>query len=196
MINLLPTSTKTDTMYARRNSVLLKWIVGLTIALVVLVFIIIIGLFYLSQTTKSFEDNTENGRAFLQSQDISGTQKQVEEISSNVKLATDVLSQEVLFSKLIRQIGAALPVNSALQQLQINDISGGITLIALTTDFNSASQIQINLQDENNKVFEKADIENIECGNEPNLEQYFCSVQIKALFSKDSPFLYIQQGGS
>jgi len=194
MINLLPNSTRKDMLYARRNSVLFRWMITLAIAFIGVCIIIASGLFYLKETTKSYEKSTEDGRASLQAQDIKGVQSKVEEISSNVKLTTNVLSKEVLFSKMIKQIGAALPENSALQQLQIADLTGGITLTALTTDFESASQVQINLQDPENKVFEKADIENIECGADKALAQYKCSVQIKALFAKDSPFLYIKEG--
>ena len=198
MINLLPTSTRENMLYARRNSVLLRWLFGLIIAMVGVSLIIASGMFYLTETTKSFEERTAEGKASLQAQDIDGTQAKVEEISSNVKLTTDVLSKEILFSKLIKQIGATLPANTALQQLQITDLRGSVTLRALAIDFNSATQVQINLEDKSNKVFEKADIENIDCEPEPSTGIYPCLVQVKALFAQDNPFLYIEQntGGS
>ena len=193
MINLLPGETRKDLFYARKNSVLRKWFFNLIFALIGAVLILIIGIFYLSQTTKSLEKDIAKAKDALQAQKIDDTQKQVEQISNNVKLTTQVLSREILFSKLLNQMGAALPANTTLQQLQIDKLQGGLTITALSKDINSATQIQLNLQDPKNQIFEKADIENIICETELD-KIYPCTVQIRALFAKNNPFLYISKG--
>lgn len=194
MINLLPSQTRRDMMYARRNSVLLKWSSTLIISILGATLIIASGLLYLTETTKNYEKRTEAGRQSLKAQNIEETQKKIDEISGNVKLATDVLSKEILFSKVLTQLGAVLPADTSLQQLQIDDLKGGLTLSAGARNFDAASQIQLNLQDPNNRIFEKADIENINCTAPETAglaKQYPCVVQIRALFMKDNPFLYI-----
>src|SRR5690606_22505399 len=107
--------------------------------------IILAGLFYMNQTIKSQTKAVEESRQNLQVQNVEGTQKKVEEISSNTKLATDVLSREILFSKLIRQIGSALPANTALKSLKIDKVDGGIQLDAAVADINAGTQVQVNL---------------------------------------------------
>lgn len=193
MINLLPYETRVDTMYARRNSLLLKWTVALAMGLVGVGLIIGAGSVYLAQTVNSQEKKLHAAETQLNSQNITETQKTVDQISSNVKLTTQVLSREVLFSKLLRQLGAALPANTSLQELQIDKLQGGLSMVALSRDISSAAQIQINLQDPNNKVFEKDDIESINCLAETDKQKgnYPCVVHIKALFLKNNPYLYI-----
>jgi hypothetical protein len=190
MINLLPAETRKDMLFARKNSSLSKWLIYFIFVLIITLLIIFGGVFYLSQTTKSLEKKTAEARQLLQSQNIDGTQKEIESISNNVKLTTQVLSREILFSKLLNQLGSALPSNTALQQLQIDKVQGGITIIAQAKDINSATQVQVNLQDPKNKIFEKADIESISCDSDKT-KNYPCLVQVRALFSKDNPFLFI-----
>ncbi len=202
MINLLPPTMRKDMSYARKNSILLKWSTTFALAILGAGLIIASGMIYLTETTKNFEKRSETAQLALKEQKIEETQKQVEEMSSNIKLATDVLSREILFSKVLRQLGAVLPAETSLQQLQIDDLKGGLTLSARSKDIPAATQIQLNLEDPNNQIFEKADIENINCEaagtstatsqdqSETN-NQYPCVVQIRALFMKDNPFSYI-----
>ena len=190
MINLLPPETRSNLLYARKNNQLRKRLSYLIFALIGALLIVFAGVFYLGQTTKSLEKETVKSRDSLQAQKIEDTQKTVEQISNNVKLTTQVLSREILFSKLLRQLGTVLPSNTSLQELQIDKLQGGITITALAKDINSATQVQLNLQDPQNKIFAKADIENILCDTEL-AKTYPCTVQIRALFSQNNPFLFI-----
>lgn len=190
MINLLPPDVRKDTLYARRNVTLMKWVIACTIALIGVGVIVGAGYVYLDQASRSHAKRAEIARASLQTQKVEETSKQIEEISNNTKLATQVLSKEVLFSKLLRQLGASLPANTALEEFQIDKVQGGLSLKAAAKDITAATQLQVNLQDPNNKIFEKADIENITCGSSPD-NIYPCSVQIRALFTKNNPYLYI-----
>lgn len=192
MINLLPTDFKQDISYARRNTVLRKWIISSSIALAGVVIIIVGGLFYMSQTIKSETRALEESKQNLQAQRVEETQKKVEEISSNTKLTTQVLSREILFSKLIRQIGSALPAGTALKSLEIDKLTGGLQLNAAAADFNSGTQLQLNLQDPQNGVFEKADINSINCGDKPDESTGLpCEVNLRVLFGKNNSYMYI-----
>lgn len=196
MINLLPHDLKTDIVFARRNSRLRTWIIVSIIALGGVCAIVGGGVLYLQQTTKDYSKQLELSTQHLQDQKVEETQKRVAEISSNTNLTVQVLSREILFSKLIRKIGSTLPAGTALQSLQIDTIQGGIQLNAGATDFNSGTQIQVNLQDPKNGVFEKADINSIDCGGtvskDPATGSLFtCKVDLKALFSKNNDYVYI-----
>jgi len=193
MINLLPTEFKQSIIYARRNRVLLRWIVALMFLLVGVATITFFGQLYIDRSINAQTTKAEQTREQLKTQRLAETQTQVEDISSSIKLALQVLSREVLFSKLLRQIGAAMPEGATLSGIGIEKVEGGIDLQAVATDYRSASQVQVNLQDPNNRIFDKADIVNISCKDEEGeaKSQYPCVVNIRALFGDNSPFLFI-----
>jgi hypothetical protein len=83
-----------------------------------------------------------------------------------------------------------LPANTALTKLVVDKVEGGLQIAASAQDFNAASQIQVNLQDPKNQIFEKADIDSITC-SAGLTSQYPCDVTLKALFGKNSQYFYI-----
>ncbi len=198
MINLLPPETKENMLYARRNTVLLRWVFALLIAWVGVGLIFIGGQIYLSSTIKSTTASLEQSRQSLKDQKFDETTKQLEDLSNNTKLILQVLSREVLFSNLLRQLGSIVPPNTTLQSFQVDKLQGGLALQAAAKDIESATQLQVNLQDPANKIFEKADIESINCTAPDPDTEYPCQVQIRALFAKNNPYLYInpQDAGS
>lgn len=196
MINLLPPDYKRTLFYSKRNRTMSRWVAALSIALIFSLIIVGVGWIYLDQSVKKEAKAVEETQAALKEQDIDKTTARVEEISNNTKLALDVLSREILFSKLIKQLGAALPPGTALESLTLEDLRGGLTIEAYATDFSSASQIQVNLNDPQNKIFKQADIETITCSDSPETETeesraYPCSVRLKALFDDNNEYVYI-----
>ncbi len=107
-----------------------------------------------------------------------------------------VLSREVLFSKLLTQIAAVTPTNTSLTDLSISNVAGSLDITAISSDYQSATQLQVNLEDPRNKIFSKADIQNITCNPDATDPRYPCSVRIKALFSDDNPFLFINKSAA
>jgi uncharacterized protein YgfB (UPF0149 family) len=197
MINLLASNAKEDLLYARRNTIIMRWCI---LALVIIAGIGIIGIsgiFYMRESQEKLQNQIELTKAQLKEQDLEGTQKQVESISSNVKLTIDVLSREILFSKLIRQIGSAMPADTSLTNLQITKTQGGIDLSAIAKDYNAGTQVQLNLQDPTNKIFDKADLVNISCGSDSTIDaRYPCTVTVRAQFGKNNSFYLIPPKGT
>jgi len=194
MINLMPPELKTGYLYARRNVVLRKWIVAFLIALVGLGGLATYGLLTLKQSTVRYNDEIAATQATFLKEKSSDTQKQVQDISNNFKLVIKVLGQEVLFSQLIKQVAATIPSNANLTGLAITQTHGGIDITANATDYKTATQVQVNLSDPNNKIFSKADIVSIACASSTDTETvslYPCSVDIRALFAANNPFLFI-----
>jgi Tfp pilus assembly protein PilN len=191
MINLLPNDYRQSLRYARRNSVLMKWLIAVSLTLALSAAIVAIGSTYLKMETKNYAKLVETTKQELKDQDLEETLAKVQNISGNLKLINQVLSKQVIFSELIKQIGAVMPPGSVLSDIEISQVSGGIDLKAQAQNYESATQIQINLSDPNNKLFDKVDIVTVDCqGTSPD---YPCTVTLRALFTKNNPYLFVNK---
>lgn len=200
MINLLPPDLKESYRYGRHNRTLVRWAVLMGASLLVACALIGAGYLYLNQQVTTTQKQIDASRKQLESQDLSGTQKQVKNISNNLKLAVSVLSQEVLFSQLLKQLASVLPDNTVLTGLTISQAQAGVDLTAQTGNYVAATQLQVNLADPRNKIFSKADIVSINCTNSGGSNalsaKYPCTVSIRALFATNNPFLFINSKGA
>lgn len=199
MINLLPPELKSSYRYARRNVLLVRWVVVLAISLLGLFAISTGGLIYLRQINDSYAPQIAATQASLEQQKLSQTRIQVTDMTSSLKLATQVLSKEVLFSKLLTQLATVMPSNAILTDLTISQTQGALDISALATNYDAATQVQVNLADPNNKIFSSADIVNISCSSAPSTDsttsRYPCKVTIRALLATNNPFLFINDSG-
>ena len=196
MINLIPPDLKNATIYARRNTILWHWCLALLFSIVGIIGVVGVGYMYLQNSANSLTAGVQKGNDALKTQKLDETQKQVQDISNSLKLVDQVLQREVLFSKLLAQIGSVLPNGSVLTNLSINKLQGSLDLQTAATDYNTATQIQLNLEDPQNKIFDKADILSIQCnspssGVQTSDSQYPCTVQIRAQFAKNNSFSVI-----
>ena len=198
MINLLPPDIRQNITYARRNARLRRWASGLLVGVVGIGLVTGFGYLYMHRLGNNYSVQAQQAQDDLNKQNPTQINKQVEDISNNLKLVVQVLSREILFSKLLTQIGASLPSGSILQGLSINKVQGGIDLQAGAKDYQTASQIQVNLQDPNNKIFNKADIISIRCDTSTTASatssSYPCTVAIRAQFASNNPYLFINSG--
>lgn len=197
MINLLPSDIKQDYVYARRNVILRRWVTLFFIALVGLVVIATYGMVSFQQSTVRYNSQIAAAQKTLQEGKFAETQKELQDISGSFKLVVKVLGQEVLFSQLLKQIAAIIPANANLTALNISQTTGGLDITANATDYATATQVQVNLSDPDNKIFSKADIVNITCdGAKTTNPRYPCTVTIRALFADNNPFLFINSKGN
>lgn len=202
MINLLPPQTRESMMFAKRNTTLRRWSLALFISILGILGIVAAGHLYIQSASRSYMAQIEQGNQQLKAQNLEDTQNKIQDLSSSLKLVVQVLQREILFSKLLSQIGSALPSGSVLTNLSINKISGGLDLQAAATDYQTATQVQVNLQDPRNKIFEKADIISIQCTNakttsdDPLKSKYPCTVQLRTLFAKNNSFTFINSATS
>jgi len=193
MINLLPPETKAAYRYARRNRTLLRWCTACAITLTGGILLAGGGYLYLNHSINSTQRQIDDTNKQLSAQHLANVQKQVGTISNNLKLVVQVLSQEILFSKLLKQLASVMPSNAILTNLAITQTQGGIDITAQTTDYNTATQLQVNLADPKNQIFSKADIVSISCGGTGGSGNtaYPCTVTLRALFAQNNPFLFI-----
>lgn len=193
MINLLPPEEKANILYARKNTRLRKWVIALLFVLAGMVIFLVAGSLYIGKTTERYTAQVNTARDSLKAQKLEETEKRLQDLSGNLKLIIQVLSREVLFSKLLRQVGAVMPPGSVLSSIELSKVEGGIDLSAEAKDYDTASRIQVNLQDPSNKLFDKVDIVQITCAQTTD-SAYPCKVTLRALFSKNNPYLFINNG--
>lgn len=196
MINLLSPDIKNDYIYGRRNVVLRRWVVLFMVALFGLGAIGTYGTLSLQQSTLKYERGIASTEKAFQQQQFAETQKQIQDISGSFRLAVKVLGQEVLFSQLLKQMAAIIPANANLSSINISQSSTGMDITASATDYATATQVQVNLADPANKIFSKADIVSITCNKANATNPNFpCTVNIRAQFSPNNPFLFINSKG-
>ena len=189
MINLLPPQLQQDYGFARRNTSLIKIVMSFGFGIVGLAIIAAAGFLYLQQSANTYNAQAADIEASLKSQNQEQVEKEVQEISNQIKLAVQVLSKEILFSELLKALAVATPSNVNLSSVSIVEVGGGLDISAEALNYNAATQLQVNLADPANKIFAKADIVNITCDADGG--RYPCTVTVRALFSADNPFLFI-----
>ena len=200
MINLLPYDTKEMLVYARRNTILRTWLIVLLVIIACLFIVSGAGFWYLKGATSSTYRQVDDTKASLVEQNKDQVTAEVEDLTNSLKLVDQVLSKEVLFSKLLQQIGAVMPPGTFLRGLSIQELDGALDLQVGAINQQAATQVQVNLSDPDNKVFKSADIVNIQCSSaaanseNPVDALYPCTAQIRALFTDNNPFLLINDG--
>ena len=197
MINLLPPDTKQAYYYAQRNQNLIKWVAFLLVGLIGLGAIGTYGWVSLHQSISNNNAKVAEAENLLTKEHQAEVEKQVQTISNDFSLVNKVLSQEVVFSKLLTSMAAAMPNNTDLTDLTIDNTAGGagLDIKAQASDYTTASQIQVNLSDPANGIFAKSDLVDITCKPQnSSTQQYPCSVDIRAEFAKNNQFLFINQG--
>lgn len=195
MINLLPSDIKKSLSFAHHNTKLIKVIIGLSVGIFGIVIILFAGHFYLQQEVNSAKSSISTSEKSLKDQQETATITRVQDISSSLKLVVNVLSQEILFSELLREVGGVMPPRTVLQDLRLSsELDGAVDLQAGAKDYDSATQIQVNLEKIPGSVFEKADLVNVTCKADENTPQnpYPCQASLTAIFSKDNNFTLLK----
>lgn len=194
MINLLPPDSKSTLVYARRNTQLVRFVVGAAIGAFGILLVAGAGMLYLNQEVSSYKKSIQQADQELKAQQETKVIAEVQGISDSLQLVVNVLGQEVLFSQLIQEIGSVMPAGTVLQDLSLsNELSGALQLQAGAVSNTAASQVLVNLRDPKNNIFSEADLESIQC-TEPELGEssaYPCTVTIKTLFAKTSNFMLL-----
>lgn len=202
MINLLPPEIKTGYSYARRNVGLRRWVAYSLVALIGLIGIVTYGWLSIHQSTIHYQKQIARTEALFKQEKFDETQKQVKDIAGSFKLVVQVLGNEVLFSQLIKQIAAITPAKANLTGLNISQAQTAIDITANAADYNTATQMQVNLSDPTNKIFSKADIISINCSataapaGQSTQAAYPCNVTIRALFANNNPYLFVNSKGT
>lgn len=176
----------------------MRWIVAFVVALAGLAIITVGGMLLMQNSIDTYKTKIARTQSQLASQNLTGVEAQVTTISNNLKLMVQVLSKEILFSKLLTQLGTITPSNVELTSLSISQSESAIEITAQSTDYNAATQLQANLTAPANQIFSKADLVSVTCASGAQQvanAKYPCAIDIRAEFTNNNPFLFINANG-
>lgn len=185
MINLLPPERAASIRYARQNTVLRVWLIGMAAAILVLILILLSGWFYIHSQSTGLNHDIDLTNQQLKTQNLAKVQSDAKEITGDIKVINQVLGSEIRFSDLIQNIGQDMPPGTVLSSLKIGKVVGALDLTANAKDYQSAAQVATNLSDPSNGLFTKVDIISVTCDSSATQTNYPCTAILKALFSGD-----------
>ncbi len=199
MINLMPTPAKEAILYSRRNLRLVHWTLGSILIIIIMSATVLFGGFYIDNAKKSLSQSIEQTKSAITIQKLDKVKADAEELSGGVKLIVQVLSKEVRFSKLLQKLGTMMPSGATLGNIQLsNKVNGALDLTANALDYQSATQVQVNLEDPKNNLFEKVDTLSVSCsdtaqtsGSSAVDSKYKCQIIVRALFKKDAAVTFL-----
>lgn len=191
MINLLPPTLKTDRKYARQNRKILAWLALCLLGIFGIGIIASGGFYFLQQATIDQEASNKQLTALLESQKVDESIDTYKDFASSLTTATSILDRQYLFSNIIRRIGGTLPPGAVLTGVNLTGEDRALDLQFQATNSDTATLILVNLNDNNNGLFEKADTTSISCSpSEGNSGVTFlCDTSIRVLFYDDTDFV-------
>lgn len=159
MINLLDGDAQKLYRAARLNLKLRTYFTFMLIALVLVVGVFAVGL-YLTMSERELAKAEGEANAQLVQQ-YTVEKQQAETFTNNLKIAKAILAQEILYSDLIVKIAQALPANSILSSLSLDQtaLTKPITLTARVVNQNDAVVLKNAL--EASTLFENVNINSV-----------------------------------
>lgn len=190
MINLLPPAVKQEITFARRNGVLIRWIIAMVAVIVGIGFMTLFGQFYINKNTQNQQKVAKLTEERIAAQNLSSTKKELQTLSDDVKTIVQILNKQLLFSKMLTSIGSILPAGTALSDITFTSSDSAIDLSVSAADKNAATQAFVNINDPSNNLFSKADLVSITCDS-GSTKKYHCGAQIRVTLKNDSSFYFL-----
>lgn len=187
MINLLPPDVKESIRYGRKNRLLIGWITAFCVLLCLVLLLTVAGTFYVKAAANSYGKKVDSAKMRIQQQNLENAQKDAEKFSSDLDTVVKILSDQLLFSKIIRSTGSVLPNGVTLKEINYDSKDSTMTLDILAPSEAAASQTLVNITEGNAKLFSKADLVQVQRAD--NGVGY--NANIVALINKDSEFFFL-----
>ena len=201
MINLLPTQEKQNIIYARRNNILYKWILAAIAVIGLIILLTIAGIIYIQLNIDNVRKSTITTQEAISNQKLEQSQKDLQKLSDNFNTVVKLLSNQVLFSKLLPKIASILPPNTALGSITLSDQTNSAVDMSINAkDRADANQAYANISNPSNGLFDKADLISISCADSTKSSTtdnpYPCTANIRATFSAEAKKSFINSLGA
>lgn len=183
MINLLPPEAKSQIHFARRNSILIRWLFAIFLVMLLITAMNVFGQFYINQTTNRLKQNAMVTDQRIANDNLEQYKDSLTSLSGDMKTVVQILKKQLLFSKVFPKLGTTLPNGAVLSNITMNSTDTSLDLTILAKDQYTANQAFTNIKDSNNQLFSKTDLISIVCGD--SNPSYPCTAQVKALLNID-----------
>lgn len=160
MINLMPDDAKRELRAARTNVVLLRYMFVIALAATFLLAILAGAYMVLGRTQESAKQLIATND--LKADVYSATEAQVATLSSGLAETRGILNQEILYSKVLINIGQLMPTGTVLNEVALDSQSFSGTPIKLTV-YAKTTQDTVALQNnfKNSPLFTNVSFEKV-----------------------------------
>lgn len=191
MINLTPSDIKQDRYYRRNNLRYFRWISQSILMLLILNVFLAAGYGLILARQDQLDEKKASLNKEINDLNRGEVESKYTSFVTNINTITQILSKQILYSDLIKQIGSVTPSGATLNSVSISSKDNALDLNFKISSQDIAPIIQLNLEDEKNNLFSKADIVQLNCPTSST-----CTTQLKAEYKKDFPYLFINTLGS
>ena len=194
MINLLPDDIKKEIIYGRRNRILRHWVLLVCLVVIAVAAMTVVGELLINRNINATETTAKLTQTQISNQNLAATQSEIQSLSNNFKTVTQILSKQLLFSKLFIKIGSIIPDGVILSEILITNTSSSLDLNIAATNHQTANQAFININDPSNGLFAKADLISIDCAQSTpssSTNKYPCTGEIAVTMKANSSFYYL-----
>ncbi len=191
MINLLPSETRENRLYGRRNRQLVRWCIAALLAAIGIVGIAAGGYVFLTRSEASAASEKTRVETQIAQDQLDKVLAEYNSFTADLKTVVQILSKQILFSELIQQIGSVVPPGTTLNTVSISNKDNALSLDFTLDQASSAPTLQLNLEDPENALFEKADIIQLSCQTDDVTRVQTCSAQVRVLLKKDAPYYFL-----
>jgi len=181
MINLLPNEVKKQMRAARTNVTLLKYLFLLGCASAFLLLACSTSYVFIIANKPKVESNIKTDQTESVAYDAAKTQ--LNSFTTSFLNAKSILDQQVSYSNIITEIGAALPSGAIIENLSIvgSNLDSPISLQVKAKSADDASKIKDNLQ--KSAFFKDPSIQSVAAGQD-NASDYSVTIIIKLTINK------------
>lgn len=123
MINLLPTKEKREILAGRTNRLLVRYILLLSVVIVMMVLSFAFVWLYLQNTRGVNQEKIEQNTA--SSQQLLSKQQAIDSFRSDLQTAKTILDKQVNYSTIILRVASIIPDNVVIEQLTLDPATFG-----------------------------------------------------------------------
>lgn len=186
MINLLPPESKQEIIFGRKNKALVGWIIAMFVLLLSIVVISVVGRFYIISNVDNLNKEITDTKQRISDQNLETRQAEITGFANNLNTVTNLLKDQLLFSKIITTLGEILPSGVTVLNIDFRSTDSTLKLQLTGADEKAVTQGFINISSASNKLISTADLESVDCTGQGS-----CVATVTVLLNKDSEFYFL-----
>jgi Tfp pilus assembly protein PilN len=186
MINLLPPEHRQEIIYGRKNKALVGWIIAMLIVLIGVIAITFIGQFYIKSNVNNLNKTIQATQQRIKDQNLEARQAEISQFANNLNTVNSLLADQLLFSKIITNLGEILPSGVTVQNIDFTSTDSTLKLQLIGADEKAVTQGFVNVSSAPNSLITAADLESVDCSGQGG-----CVATVTALLNKDSELYFL-----